>query len=56
MKKRYQNEEKVDGKPKDEHEPEDVVKDTNQKKEKRNKKESILSYLINQFYQLSKIL
>lgn len=33
-----QKEEKVDGKPKDEHEPEDEVKDTNQKRKKVLKK------------------
>ena len=40
-----QNEEKVDGKPKDEHEPEDEVKDTNQKKEKSSEENSPKIYI-----------
>ena len=40
-----QKEEKVDGKPKDEHEPEDEVKDTNQKKEKSSEENSPKIYI-----------
>ena len=40
-----QNEEKVDSKPKDEHEPEDEVKDTNQKKEKSSEENSPKIYI-----------